>query len=59
VVTTPTYNQDNPAADTVPVQRSWIKNGGNVGRVGGADLVDIWQITGPIDPNTCVAAATP
>jgi hypothetical protein len=59
VVTTPTYNQDNPAADTVPVQRSWIKNGGNVARVGGADLVDIWQITGPIDPNTCVAAATP
>ena len=59
VVTTPTYNQDNPAADTVPVQRSWIKNGTNVARVGGADLVDIWQITGPIDPNTCVAAATP
>jgi hypothetical protein len=59
VVTTPTYNQDNPAADVVPVQRSWIKNGGNVARVGGAGLVDVWQITGPIDPNACVAAATP
>jgi hypothetical protein len=59
VVTTPTYNQDNPAADAVPVQRSWIKNGGNVARVGGARLVDVWQITGPIDPNACVAAATP
>jgi hypothetical protein len=59
VVTTPTYNQDNPAADTAPVQRSWIENGGNVGRVGGAGLVDVWQITGPVDPNACVAAATP
>ncbi len=58
VVTTPTYNQDDPAADTHPVQRSWIERGGNAHRVAGAALVDVWQVTGPIDPNACVAAAT-
>ena len=28
VVTTPTFHQDDPAADTAPVQRDWISHGG-------------------------------
>ncbi|HET8593154.1 MAG TPA: hypothetical protein VFL56_05775, partial [Solirubrobacterales bacterium] len=59
VVTTPAYNQDDPAASTVPVQRSWIEHGGNVQRVAGGGLVDIWMITGPIDPVTCAEALPP
>jgi hypothetical protein len=58
VITTPTYHQDNPAADQLPIQRTWIERGGNVQRVAGAGLVDIWQITGPLDPNACAAPAT-
>ncbi|HEX3561236.1 MAG TPA: hypothetical protein VHU24_00245, partial [Solirubrobacterales bacterium] len=55
VVTTPTYHQDDPAADTAPVQRDWISHAGNVQRVAGAGLVDVWRITGPLDPMACVA----
>ncbi|MGA8216944.1 MAG: hypothetical protein WB771_00120 [Solirubrobacterales bacterium] len=55
VVTTPTYHQDDPAADTAPVQREWISHGGNVQRVAGAGLVDVWKITGPLDPLACAA----
>jgi hypothetical protein len=55
VVTTPTYNQDDPAADTAPRQREWISRAGNVRRVGRADLVDVWQVTGPLDPLACAA----
>jgi hypothetical protein len=54
IVTTPTYNQDNPAADTTPVQKSWIEHAGNVRHVAGANLVDVWQVTGPLDPIACV-----
>jgi hypothetical protein len=57
VVTTPTYHQDNPAADTAPVQRTWIERGGNVRRVAGANLVDVWQLTGPLDPLACAEPA--
>ncbi|HEX3293181.1 MAG TPA: hypothetical protein VHR38_05540 [Solirubrobacterales bacterium] len=57
VVTTPTYHQDNPAADTRPVQRDWIARTGNVQRVAGADLVDVWRVTGPLDPLACAAPA--
>jgi hypothetical protein len=56
VVTTPTYHQDDPAADTAPVQREWISHAGNVQHVAGAGLVDIWKVTGPLDPMACVAA---
>ncbi len=56
VITTPTYHQDDPAADTAPVQRDWISGAGNVQHVAGADLVDIWKVTGPLDPLTCAAA---
>jgi hypothetical protein len=56
VVTTPTYNQDDPAADTAPIQRTWVRAGRNVRRVAGAGLVDVWQLTGPVDPIACVRA---
>jgi hypothetical protein len=55
VVTTPTYHQDDPAADTAPLQRDWISRAGNVQRVAGANLVDVWRITGPLDPLACAA----
>jgi hypothetical protein len=57
VITTPTYHQDDPAADTVPVQRSWIAGAGSVQRVAGAGLVDVWRITGPLDPVACAQPA--
>jgi hypothetical protein len=53
VVTTPTYHQDDPAADTAPVQRDWISRAGNVQHVAGANLVDVWRVTGPLDPLAC------
>jgi hypothetical protein len=56
VVTTPTFHQDDPAADKPPVQRTWISHGGNIQHVAGAGLVDVWKITGPLDPLTCAAA---
>jgi hypothetical protein len=55
VVTSPTFHQDNPAADTAPVQRDWISRAGNVQRVAGAGLVDVWRITGPLAPEACAA----
>jgi hypothetical protein len=57
VVTTPTYHQDDPAADTAPVQREWISRAGNVKHVAGANLVDVWKVTGPLDPLACTAPA--
>jgi len=57
VVTTPTYHQDDPAADTAPVQRDWISRAGNIQRVAGANLVDVWKVTGPLDPLACAAPA--
>ncbi len=56
VVTTPAFHQDNPAADTEPVQRNWISQAGNVQRVAGAGLVDVWRITGPLAPEACAAS---
>jgi hypothetical protein len=58
VVTTPTFHQDDPAADKAPIQRTWISRAGNVQRVAGAGLVDVWKITGPLAPEAC-AAPTP
>jgi hypothetical protein len=55
VVTTPTYHQDDPAADTAPIQREWISHAGDVQHVAGAGLVDVWRITGPLDPLACTA----
>jgi hypothetical protein len=55
VVTTPTYHQDDPAADTAPVQRDWISRARNVQRVAGANLVDVWKVTGLLDPLACAA----
>jgi hypothetical protein len=61
VITTPTYHQDDPAADTAPPQRDWISHAGNVQHVASAGLVDIWKITGSLDPLACAAvtAGTP
>jgi hypothetical protein len=62
VVTTPTYHQDNPAADTAPTPRNWVSRAGNVKRVAGANLVDVWKVTGLLDPLACAAptgGATP
>jgi hypothetical protein len=55
VVTTPTFHQDDPTLDKVPVQREWISRAGNIQRVAGAGLVDVWKVTGPLDPLACVA----
>jgi hypothetical protein len=59
VVTTPAYRQDDPATDVIPIERSWIQGAGNVTRVAGANLVDVWQVTGPLDPAACGAAPEP
>jgi hypothetical protein len=61
LITTPTYHQDDPAADTAPPQRDWISHAGNVQHVASAGLVDIWKITGTLDPLACAAviAGTP
>jgi hypothetical protein len=58
VVTTPTYHQDDPAADTAPAQRDWISRAGNVTHVLSANLVDVWKVTGPLDPLACAAPAS-
>jgi hypothetical protein len=55
VVTTPTFHQDDPAADKAPVQREWISRAENVQHVAGGGLVDVWRITGPLAPEACVA----
>jgi len=56
VITTPTYHQDDPAADTAPVQRKWLTRAGNAKRVAGANLVDVWKVAGPLDPLACAPA---
>ena len=53
VITTPTYNQDAPEKDVLPVQESWVAAARNVKKVAGANLVSIWQLTGPLDPIAC------
>jgi hypothetical protein len=55
VVSTPTYHQDDPAADTEPIQRKWLSRADNVERVAGAGLVDVWRVTGTLDPLACAA----
>jgi hypothetical protein len=59
VVTTPTYHQDDPAADTAPVQKDWISRAGNVQHVAGSGLVDVWRVTGLLDPLACVPNLPP
>jgi hypothetical protein len=62
VVTAPTYHQDDPAADTAPTQRDWVSRAGNIKRVAGSNLVDVWKVTGLLDPLACAAptgGATP
>ena len=38
-------------------QLAWISRSSNVTRVAGANLVDVWKITGPLDPLACAAPA--
>jgi hypothetical protein len=57
VVTTPTYHQDDPAADTVPAAKKWVSRAVAIQRVAGAGLVDVWRVTGPLDPLACVPTA--
>jgi len=49
------FQAHDPAADTAPVQRNWISHAGNVQHVLGAGLVDVWKVTGPLDPLACAA----
>jgi hypothetical protein len=53
VVTTPAYDQDNPQGATSPVERTWIAAEPGVNRVAGAGLVDVWELTRPVDPSAC------
>jgi hypothetical protein len=57
IVTTPAYHQDDPAADTAPATSEWVSRTGNVQRVAGANLVDVWRVTGPLNPLACAAPA--
>jgi hypothetical protein len=54
VVTTPTYDQDNPDAATLPIQRTWIERSPGVEHLSSTSLTDVWRITGPLDPVACV-----
>jgi hypothetical protein len=57
IVTTPAYDQDDPTAATQPVEFDWLERAGNVERIGGSGLVDIWQLgPEPIDPAACSGA---
>jgi hypothetical protein len=53
VVTTPAYDQDDPESATQPIEFSWIGGSGGVRHVLGTTLVDVWELTGPIDPASC------
>jgi hypothetical protein len=59
IITTPTYNQDAPEKDTLPVQQSWVAAGRNVRKVAGENLVSVWQLTGPLDPIACAKVKQP
>jgi hypothetical protein len=53
IVTTPTYDQDDPESAQPPEQFAWMERSG-VRRVGGTGLVDIWQLgDAPLDPAPC------
>ena len=56
LITTPAYAQDNPEAATTPVENVWLQNSRGAARVTGTGLVDIWQVTGPLDPIACADA---
>lgn len=68
VVTTPAYDQDDPESATHPAELVWIGAAAEAERITpppgelaslspGGPLVDIWRITGPLDPAVC--AGTP
>ncbi len=53
VVTTPEYDQDDPESATPPIQGLWMSAAPQAQRVAGENLVDVWRITGPLDPAAC------
>ena len=64
VVTTPAYDQDNPESATQPIEFLWISGAREATRItppplvestayNGPPLVDVWQLSGPIDPIAC------
>ncbi len=57
IVTTPAYDQDEPASATPPVEGFWLERSRGARRVAGTELVGVWELTGPLDPIAC--AGTP
>jgi hypothetical protein len=53
VVTTPDYDQDDPTAAVLPIQRAWLAAAPNAERVAGENLVDVWRLDGMLDPAAC------
>jgi hypothetical protein len=59
IVTTPGYDQDDPEAATVPVERAWLAAAGaRAERIAGGELVDVWSLDGPLDPAICARVST-
>ncbi|MDP9189802.1 MAG: glycosyltransferase family 39 protein [Actinomycetota bacterium] len=72
LVTTPAYDQDNPASATQPLELLWISGAPNAIRItppptelpleapdpgySGPPLVDVWELNGPLDPAACAQA---
>jgi hypothetical protein len=56
VITTAAYEQDDPEGAVVAVQRAWIAAARNARRVAGSNLVDVWELTGVLDPAACARA---
>ena len=54
VITTPAYDQDDSRGGRGPGPGILGRGGAdNVRTVAGAGLVDVWQLTGPLDPIAC------
>ena len=59
LVTTPEYDQDDPEDVTVPIERDWLSVAtGAARRVGGTELVEVWELSGQIDPSICGRIST-
>lgn len=56
LVTTPAYEQDNPAGSVAPRERRYLRAAARTGdarRVGGASLVDVWKLRGALPATVC------
>ena len=54
MVSTPAYDQDNPESAATPVESLWLRGSANARHLGGTGLVDVWELSGPLDPRACV-----